>query len=78
MQWWADTFQQCNERKSIPIIDRWDLVNWKDKLSKTRWKVSRIGRLNETLLDVMTNKIMWWGHMATILLLKPQFFDILI
>ena len=53
-------------------IDEWDLVHQKDKPLGTKWLVSAIGGLGRMLFKVMTNKIIWWDHVVTMLQL-PSF-----
>ena len=43
------------------------MVHWKSKPSKIKWSISIIEALNEILLKVIINKIIWQGHIAIIL-----------
>ena len=40
------------------------MVYRKGESSGTRWQINTIGRLIEILLDVITNEIMWQGHVT--------------
>ena len=57
-------FSNAMKKSQFPTIDGWGLIYQKNKLSKTIWWVSAIGRLRGILLDVMTNKIIWQDHIV--------------